>query len=338
MNRTPQELADSIKSSWWNFIDREEGREPFKRKNLYASGFSPCTRRLTLDMTHGDKIEPFPPEVLARFRRGNDRERDLMADLGKVGRDSDPPFNVIAQQERLELKDHKGRIAITARIDGRLDFGNRLRPPIETKSWSPNLTAKINTFDDLFRSPWTLRGAYQLLTYLLGTGEEFGFLLLDKPALPDLIPVVLEPYLDRVEEFLVAAEEALDHKESGTLPAYTTDREECRRCPHFNVNCNPPMDYSGGDVELDPEIEPILERMEELRPGAREFAKLDKRIKARYRGIEQVLAGKFLLTGKYSNYVRYELPGDVKAQIASLRKPHKTVDPKGRFSLKITRL
>ena len=85
MNQTPQELADSIKSSWWNFIDREESREPFKRKNLYASGFSPCTRRLTLDMTHGDKIEPFPPEVLARFRRGNDRERDLMADLGKVG-------------------------------------------------------------------------------------------------------------------------------------------------------------------------------------------------------------------------------------------------------------
>ena len=87
MNLTPQDIAQSIKESWSIFIQGEMGQStPMKRDHIYASGYSPCTRRLTLDMTHGDKIEPFGPEVLARFRRGNDRERDLMADLAKVGR------------------------------------------------------------------------------------------------------------------------------------------------------------------------------------------------------------------------------------------------------------
>ena len=79
-----------------------------QRDYIYASGWSPCTRRLTLDMTHGDKIEPFGPETLARFRRGNDRERDLMADLGQVGRNSKPPFVVIGQQERVVIKGPQG--------------------------------------------------------------------------------------------------------------------------------------------------------------------------------------------------------------------------------------
>ena len=338
MHLTPQDIAQSIKESWSIFIQGEMGQSPMKREHIYASGYSPCTRRLTLDMTHGDKLEPFGPEVLARFRRGNDRERDLMADLAKVGRNAKPSFTVIGQQERLELKDRKGRKAITAKIDGRLDFGNNVKPPIETKSWSPNVTARINTFEDLFSSPWTIRGAHQLLVYLLGTGEEYGFLLLDKPSLPDLIPVVLEPYLDMTEAFLTAAEEAIDHKEADTLPGFIDDPEECRRCPHFGLNCNPPIEHSGAGVETDPEIEANLDRMEELREGSKEYDLLNKKIKARYRGIEQVLVGKYIASGKWVKSTRYEVPEEVIKQIISLREPHKKVDPKGKFFLNISRL
>ena len=338
MNLTPQEIASNIKENWSIFIQREEGRAPMQRDYIYASGWSPCTRRLTLDMTHGDKIEPFGPETLARFRRGNDRERDLMADLGQVGRNSKPPFVVIGQQERVVIKGRKGQKIISAKIDGRLSFGRAVQPPIETKSWQPNVTAKIKTFEDMFRSPWTMRGAHQMLVYLLGTGEEYGFILLDKPSLPDLIPVVLEPWLDLTESFLSNAEAAMDHKEAGTLPDFIDNPEECRRCPHFTVNCSPPMEYSGAHIELDPTVEADMEKFTELRPWIKEFNYLEKKLKNRYRGVEQVICGNYLATGKWSSFTRCDLPDEVKKEIEDLRKPHKVVDPKGRFSLKISKL
>ena len=177
-----------------------------------------------------------------------------------------------------------------------------------------------------------------MLVYLLGTGEEYGFILLDKPSLPDLIPVVLEPWLDLTESFLSNAEAAMDHKEAGTLPDYIDNPEECRRCPHFNVNCSPTVEYSGAHVELDPTAEADMEKLTELRPWVREFNYLDKKLKAQYRGVEQVICGNYLATGEWSSFTHYFLPDEVKKKIEDLRKPHKVVDPKGRFSLKISKL
>jgi len=56
--------------------------------------------------------------VLVKFRRGSDRERDPLADLSRSGRDADPPFHILNQQERFELKGRDGRTIRSARGQG----------------------------------------------------------------------------------------------------------------------------------------------------------------------------------------------------------------------------
>src|ERR1044071_6759455 len=177
----PADIAVSIHRAWAEFVT--SGRSaPGKRHNVYASSYRSCVRQMVLEMTAGDQVKPWSADTLANFRRGNDRERDLLADLKKIGRNADPSFETVGEQERFELKDHKGRVAISGKVDCRLRInGTRISAPLEVKSWSAHLTAKVKKFPDLLESGWTRSGAMQLLCYLLGAQEEFGFLLLDRP-------------------------------------------------------------------------------------------------------------------------------------------------------------
>ncbi len=333
MPQDAQTFADSIMRGWEQYIQAEERQTPSNRQYTYAGSYEPCDRKLLLLMIAGDKVIPFPTETLARFKRGKDRERNMIIDLTRVGQFSDPRFSVIGQQERFELRDHKGRIAIVGKVDLRLEYGHRqAKPPVEIKDWDVHLTNKINCFDDVFENQWARKGGFQLLCYLYAAGEQYGFLLLPRPGLPKLIAVELLPNLGRMEEFLAKAERVLDHKEAGTTPDYIADAAECRRCAFYGSACNPPlMSGEGSQVITDPEVEKMLERRHELEDAADEFARIDKDIKTRLRGVELAIAGKFLLEGKFSKSTKDNTPAKVK-------KLYQTVDPKGRFTLTITKV
>jgi len=329
------DLAEDIKSTWAAHVLREQSA-PSKTNYIYASRYSPCLRRMVYEMTHGDQQVPFDADTIAKFRRGNDRERDLVSDLAKVGRDCDYPFDIVSQQERFELRDRKGRVAIVGRVDARLRYRWGAGYPVEVKSWSVFLTEGIREFDDLFLNRWTLRGAYQLLMYLLGAGEPLGFILLDRSGLPDLIPVELnDKNLSRAETFLSRAEKALDHKDAGTLPDFISDTEECHMCPFFGSVCQPPLKYSPVEIISDPEGEQILERWSELRDGALEYNRLDKQLKARFRPRAKIpvktLLGRFLLRGSWGKLTKYEIPVEIKEQ-------YKTVDAEGVFRLRVEKI
>lgn len=330
---SPQQLAASIQTSWASYLERDR-RPSSPHPYVYASSWRPCERRMTLEMTAPDQLPPFPPQVLARFRRGDDRERDLLSDLARIGRDSEPAFRLVGQQERFELKDRKGRTAIVGKVDTQIEVaGTKLKAPLEVKAWSPALVDRIETFEDLFESPWTRSGGYQLLSYLYGSNQPFGFLLLDRAGLPLPLPVELDAHLDRMEDFLSKAERAIDHQRAGTLPDFLVgDAVECQRCPFYGSVCNHPLAAAGAVVLSDPELEADLERREQLiKAGAKEFDALDARIKKQLRGIEQGIAGAFHIQGKWGKQSRTELPADLKAK-------YTTVDPKGRFTLEITKL
>jgi hypothetical protein len=288
---------------------------------------------MVLEMVACDQLPAFEANTLAKFRRGDDRERDLLADLTRIGRDAQPAFQIMGQQERFELKDRKGRIAIAGKTDARLVFPDLgFRPPLEVKAWSPQITDCIETFADVFESPWTRPGGYQLLSYLFGSNQPFGFLLLDRSGLPRLLPVELDQHLDRMEDFLSRSEEAIDHQRAGTLPDYLEgEPAECQRCSFYGSTCNPPLSSLGAKVLTDPDLEAELERREELRQAGQEYDRLDKTVKAKLRGVEMGIVGAFVVNGKWSKTSRLELPADVKAR-------HTVTDPKGRFTLEITRL
>lgn len=328
---TPTAIAEAVQTAWSTFLaaDRTQmAPHPY----VYASAWRVCDRRMVYEMTQPETLPPFPPEVLAKFRRGDDRERDLLQDLTRIGRSSEPAFKVIGQQERFELKDRKGRVAIAGKVDARLELSRRERPPLEVKAWSPMMVDRIETFADLFENPWTRSGGYQLLSYLFGAGEPYGFLLLDRSGIPKLLPVELDQNLDRMEEFLAKAERALDHRHAGTLPDFLDDDPaECKRCPWYGHTCNPPLSANGAQVLADPDLEAALERWHELKPAGKEFDALDRDIKGRLRGVEMGIAGKFQILGRWQKQSRLDLPADLKKQ-------YTVTDPKGRFTLDITKL
>jgi hypothetical protein len=330
VNLTPTAIAESVASAWAAYLARE-ARPTAPHASVYASAWRPCERRMALELTQPDRLPPHPAEVVAKFRRGDDRERDLLIDATRVGRAADPPFSVINQQERFELRDHKGRVAIVGKVDARLEIDG-YRAPVEVKAWSPFLVDRIETFQDLFENPWTRSGGHQLLAYLYGAGVPFGFLLLDRSGLPRLLPVELEPNLDRMEDFLTRAERVLDHVQAGTLPDFLADDpDECRRCPWFGHTCNPPLSSPAARVFTDPELEAMLERREAIKALGYEFLDLDKQIKTQLRGVESGIAGHFQLRGHWGKQSRLELP-------EPLKKQYTVTDPKGRFTLEITRL
>jgi hypothetical protein len=326
---TPADIAGRIHTAWGQHYARQ-ARSAAPHAYVYASSWRACERRMVYELTIPDQQPPFPPEVLAKFRRGDDRERELLIDLARVGRETEPEFRVIGQQERFTLKDHKGRVAIVGKVDARLEM-NGARPPLEVKAWSPMMTDRVERFSDLFDNPWTVSGAHQLLSYLFAAGEPYGFLLLDRSGLPKLLEVELEPHLDRMEDFLARAERVLDHVAAGTLPDYLDDPASCRRCPWFGGICQPPLSAIGATLLTDPELEATLERREALKAAADEYDDLDKRVKTQLRGVESGIAGKFSITGKWGKSSRVELP-------ENLKKQYTKTDPKGRFTLEITRL
>jgi hypothetical protein len=327
----PAALAQQITTAWASYLTRQARGASSPHPYVYASAWRNCDRRMVYELTQPGTLPPFPPETLARFRRGDDRERDLLMDLARIGRDTEPPFTVIGQQERFTLKDHKGRAAIVGKVDARLALGGGLAPPLEVKAWSPFIVDRIETFADLFENPWTLSGAHQLLAYLYGAAEPFGFLLLDRSGLPLLLPVELDAHLDRMEAFLMKAERVLDHVAAGTLPDYLDDPPECRRCAWFGHTCNPPLSAVGATVLTDPELEAQLERHEAIKAVGKEYLDLDRSIKDRLRGVESGIAGKFQISGKWGKQSRIEVP-------AALKKQYTVTDPHGRFTLHIEKV
>jgi hypothetical protein len=335
---TPNEIAAGISRGFARFIENEMRRQRgMPRDYIYASSWRACTRQMALDMLSPDKLPEFSVDTLANFRRGKDRERDLLADLTRAGRDSEPSFEVVGREERFELRDHKGRIAIVGKVDARLEMGER-SAPLEVKSWHPRLVARIEVFDDLFLNRWTRAGAHQILAYLLASHEPFGFLALDRNGLPLVLEVELEQHLDRMEDFLARAELALDAKEkvlakqdSQYLPAFIQDAAECKYCGFYGSICNPPSFTEGAELVVDESIIQKIERWHEVRDASQEYEALDRDIKQRFRGIEMAVAGGFLLEGKFGKSTRYDIPDQIKKKYAS-------VDPKGRFTLSITKI
>jgi hypothetical protein len=325
----PADIAAGIEQAWESWLLRGR-RGAMPHGHVWASAYRVCERRMVYEMTCPDQQLPFDAKALARFRRGDDRERDLLVDLARISRDAEPPFDVIGQQERFELKDRKGRVAIAGKVDARLRFDRRAAP-IEVKAWSPNIVDRIETFEDLFENPWTRSGAHQLLSYLYGANEPFGFLLLDRSGLPLLLPVQLDANLDRMEDFLSRAERAVDHQQAGTLPAFTEDAVECGRCPFYGTVCHPPRAAEPTHVLVDPVLEANLERWNEIQTVGREWSALDALIKKQLRGVESGIAGHFAIAGKWGKQSRVDLPPDLKKQFT-------VTDPRGRFTLEITRL
>ena len=199
------------------------------------------------------------------------------------------------------------------------------------------LTDRIDRFEDLFDNRWTRKGAYQLLSYMWAMSEEHGLMVLDRPGIPKVLPVSLFANeainLKRVEQFLSLAFTAVEFKNKGTLPDYIKEVDTCKACSFLGSHCQPPLLAGvGAQVFTDEALAQALDRRGELLSSASEFEKLDKQIKAQLRGVEMGVAGNWLIEGKFGKNTTLVFPDEV------IKKQYQVTDPKGKFTLKLTRL
>src|SRR5262245_46074206 len=146
-----QEMAESIEQAWGDFVSRDR-RPAAPHRYVYASQFRPCLRRMVYDCTCPGEQAPPDADLQARFRRANDRARDLLIDAARVGRDSTPPFQVVAQEQRFEVKDRRDRVIIVGKIDAQLVTPEKTFD-VELKAWSPFITERLHTFEDVLANP-----------------------------------------------------------------------------------------------------------------------------------------------------------------------------------------
>jgi hypothetical protein len=335
----PAPRIDLIEKAWVEHIDREYWRgEREPHPYVYAGSRRRCLRRTVLECTHPEWMPEFDADTKARMLRGDDRERDILTDLARVGRICEPGFRPISQQETVRIVDRNGRLVIKGKIDGKIQWATREIWPYEVKNWSPFLTEKLHTFADLYQNPWTWPGAHQLLAYLYATAQPHGLLILDRSGLPRLLEVNLEEHLEPMEAFLADATVCVDHIEAGTLPDFIQDAAECQRCPMLGSYCQPPSFSTGATIVVDEETIRNVDRWHETREAGEEHEELDKWMKKRFRGIDMALVGNSLLEGHWQRAKKYDVPPEDQQIIDGILAKHVRTEPHGKFFLKVTRL
>lgn len=335
---SPEEILQNLHGAWEaDLIRQRRPRDPsspiWQPPNVWASRRRACTRAMALDMLHPEDDDSLTPGTLERFAQGSESESSVMARLGRIGPFCDPPFQVVEQQFRFEVNDRDGTKLISGKMDGRIRFQNDgARIPVEIKSG--RTYDGCRTVEDLDRGVWSRSSVDQLLAYLLGAAEPWGFILVRRFSdLPQFIPVRLEEHLQRAEAFLQQAREAVDARHGrAQLPPFTEQIAECRRCPHFGKSCEPPLDYGAGmRVIADENLVMLAETREKLESAAKDYERADSALKESLRGVELGIMGPFQVTGKWSRNTVYAVPKEIKEQ-------YKKIDEKGRFTLKIERV
>ncbi len=310
-----------------DLVRESKERVRYQPRNVYASQWHPCTRNLALNLLRWENRPPFGPDALNRMEFGVQVEDFLLRRLSSAGRSAKVKFTIAGQQERIEIKDRNGRVIITGKKDCSIVFGkDREGHPTEVK-WG-DAVRNVTDIEGFARSVWARKYPYQLLAYLYGKGIQLGFMLLPKMAGLDPIPVVLEDHLDKMEDFVARATEAMDSAAKIStlgrpatpaeleqfLPLCITDAAECGRCWHYNLNCFPAtMGGLGGDI-LPDDIEEAIEMYNSTRDAHLAHTRAGKRVKEATRGKPIALAGKYYVEGKWQGQTVYTIPDKIKAK------------------------
>lgn len=296
-------LLTKIEQAWRDHtaskFDRRGRHVATPRKYSWASTVRTCTRRMALDLKFpGDAFGEISMESMFRMNRGKMLEEHIyLPALQHVGAWCDPPFQVIGGQEHFEIFD-LGVKLYSGKIDGRIQCDGET-PVFEIKAGEA--VSRVHCFEDFSRSIWTRHMPDQLLLYLYRFGELWGFFLIDSPAGPRFIEVVLEDHLDRVQECLDKARAAVAVVRDGApLPDCTQDRHLCSVCPHNGRNCTPPLDMPGLKVIYDEGLEGALLARESNAAAAKMFKTAHETVRQKLKGVNQVLVGDFYITGKES--------------------------------------
>jgi hypothetical protein len=254
---------------------------------------------MVLTMTHWQDRPEITAELKARFERGSAIEDIVIGELGGLG------MKVRVERAPFEIKDRQGRLVLRGKLDGFVSWEDR-EYPMECKSLDPNIFRQVERVEDFQRWIWASKYPRQLQSYLFANNLEEGFFLVDDCLGHwKLLPVILD--FGEMEKILQRCEQAVEHRDAGTLPDYHKDPAVCRRCWCFGKLCTPPLEYHGLAIKEDPEFEEMLNRRWELRTGAKEYEALDKKVKGRLKEQTGLIIGDWLIEGEWKHKKGFEV-------------------------------
>ena len=259
----------------------------------------PCLRYLVFLRTKWDQRSPYSVGTLLRFLEGQLHENAVIDLLRRAG------FVIVEQQRTFYWEKYQ----ISGHIDGKVMIEGKTYP-LEIKSVSPFIWPKLNSIEDMKRSKFMYIRKYpaQMMIYLLLDNSERGVMLLKNKSSGQLKEIWVDLDYDLAEEMVQKAEAVNRHIEEGTVPnPIEYDEEICGQCPFVHI-CMPDVFRHPIGISEDLELIEKLERWWELKPLAEEFRNLDADLSKAFEGVDRMLIGDFLITGKWVERKAYTVP------------------------------
>lgn len=270
----------------------QKGKQRILPRNFYASSIPDCLRQMVYSILDWDKKDLPDDGLLSLFESGKKEESNIIKMLLDLG------FEVINQQNPITIKNRKGEIICTGRIDGKIVY-NGLAIPYEIKSMNDYSFQQLNTIEDFEKSPLHRKYIKQLQLYMYGNEIEVGMFIISNFRQIKVIPVYLNYEL--CEQIIQQLEKAWDFVQNKKYPEpISYNPKICDWCP-WEFLCNKQTVNKPAEFINNKELEDMLERRFELEPAAKEYAELDSRIKAPFKKngvLNAVIGTKFEIVGR----------------------------------------
>lgn len=279
------------------------------RSNRASELGIPCTKYHVLNREKWQEKTLHNAHLQSIFDLGRDMEEIVMKELREAG------FDVREQQRAFEWKEHE----ITGTIDGKIVLNGDVIP-LEIKSCSPYVFQAINGINDLKRGkyPYLRKYPVQLNLYMLMGNHPRGVFLFKNKSTGQLKEIFMDLDYELGEQTLKMVEQVNQHLKDGTMPEPINDDFWCNDCTYVHV-CLPA--HIGKEVEIDTSnLSELLDRMESLKDAKKEYEELDDQVKQMVEGREKVLAGAWLVIGKWYERKSYDIPAEIKAAYEKITK------------------
>ena len=266
---------------------------------FFASNIPDCKRQMVYSILDWDKKDTPDDGLLSLFEAGKKEESNIIKMLLDLG------FEVINQQNPITIKNRKGEIICTGRIDGKIVYKG-LKIPYEIKSMNDYSFQQLNSIEDFEKSPLHRKYIKQLQLYLIGNEIEVGMFIISNFRQIKLIPVYLDYGLcEQITQQLESAWEFVQKKEYPEPIVYNP--KICDWCP-WEFLCSKQITNKPAEFIQNKELEDLLNRRAELEPAAKAYKEIDEQIKAPFKKngvLNAVIGTKWEIIGKKQQRTSY---------------------------------
>lgn len=268
INELAQDIVDKR-----NF-QLQQGNKRTMPRNFYASNIPDCMRQMVHGILDWDKKDSPDNGLLALFESGKKEESNIIKMLLDLG------YEIINQQNPIQIKNRKGEIICTGRIDGKIVYKG-VAFPYEIKSMNDYSFNELNSIEDFEKSPLHRKYIKQLQLYMYGNEIEVGMFIISNFRQIKIIPVYLDYGLcEQIIQQLEIAWEFVKKKEYPDPITYNP--KICDWCP-YNFLCTKMTVNTPAELIENKELEELLDKRAELESAYKQYKEIDEQVKAPFK-------------------------------------------------------